>query len=40
MLKLTIPTVPDFYRELTQHGRVARVMALSGAMPERMRAVA
>ena len=30
MLKLTIPTVPDFYRELTRHERVARVVALSG----------
>ena len=30
MLKLTIPTVTDFYRELTQHVKVARVVALSG----------
>ena len=30
MLKLTIPTVTDFYGELTQHARVARVVALSG----------
>ena len=30
MLKLTIPTTADFYRELTQHERVARVVALSG----------
>ena len=30
MLKLTIPTVADFYRELTQHAKVARVVALSG----------
>ena len=30
MLKLTIPTVTDFYRELTQHAKVARVVALSG----------
>ncbi len=33
MLKLTIPTVPDFYRKLTQHGKVARVVALSGGYP-------
>jgi fructose-bisphosphate aldolase class I len=30
MLKLTIPTTADFYRGLTQHERVARVVALSG----------
>ena len=30
MLKLTIPATADFYRELTQHDRVARVVALSG----------
>jgi fructose-bisphosphate aldolase, class I len=30
MLKLTIPTAADFYRELTQHKKVARVVALSG----------
>jgi fructose-bisphosphate aldolase, class I len=30
MLKLTIPTVPDFYSSLTVHPRVARVVALSG----------
>jgi fructose-bisphosphate aldolase class I len=30
MLKLTIPTVPDFYLPLTTHPRVARVVALSG----------
>jgi fructose-bisphosphate aldolase class I len=30
MLKLTIPTTANFYRELTQHERVARVVALSG----------
>lgn len=30
MLKLTIPDVPDFYRELTEHPGVARVVALSG----------
>jgi fructose-bisphosphate aldolase, class I len=33
MLKLTIPTVPNFYRELTQHESVARVVALSGGYP-------
>ena len=30
MLKLTIPSVPDFYRSLTTHARVVRVVALSG----------
>ncbi len=30
MLKLTIPEVPDFYAPLIRHGRVARVVALSG----------
>jgi fructose-bisphosphate aldolase class I len=30
MLKLTIPEVADFYRELIDHPRVARVVALSG----------
>ena len=30
MLKLTIPDVPDLYRDLTRHARVARVVALSG----------
>jgi fructose-bisphosphate aldolase, class I len=30
MLKLTIPSVPDFYMPLVEHGRVARVVALSG----------
>ena len=30
MLKLTIPTVPDFYIDLTSHPRVERVVALSG----------
>jgi fructose-bisphosphate aldolase class I len=33
MLKLTIPTTPDFYRDLTRHDRVARVVALSGGYP-------
>jgi fructose-bisphosphate aldolase class I len=30
MLKLTIPDIPDFYLALTNHKRVARVVALSG----------
>lgn len=30
MLKLSIPTVSDFYVELTEHPRVLRVVALSG----------
>ena len=30
LLKLTIPDVPDFYSALTNHQRVARVVALSG----------
>ncbi len=30
MLKLTIPTVDDFYRELVEHPQVVRVVALSG----------
>ena len=30
MLKLTIPTVPDTYRELASHPNVVRVVALSG----------
>ena len=30
MLKLTIPDVPDLYTPLTNHKRVARVVALSG----------
>jgi fructose-bisphosphate aldolase, class I len=30
MLKLTIPEVPDLYRPLIEHKRVARVVALSG----------
>ena len=30
MLKLTIPAVPDLYRELIEHPRCARVVALSG----------
>jgi fructose-bisphosphate aldolase, class I len=30
MLKLTIPDVPDLYTPVVKHGRVARVVALSG----------
>jgi len=30
MLKLTIPSVPDFYADLVKHKKVARVVALSG----------
>ena len=30
MLKLTIPDVPDLYAPLIRHGRVARIVALSG----------
>ena len=30
VLKLTLPEQPDFYRELVEHDRVARVVALSG----------
>jgi fructose-bisphosphate aldolase class I len=30
MLKLSIPTVDDFYRPLIEHPRVVRVVALSG----------
>lgn len=30
MLKLSIPTIPNTYKELTQHPRVVRVVALSG----------
>ena len=30
MLKLTIPDVPDLYRDLIAHDRVLRVVALSG----------
>lgn len=33
MLKLSIPTVADFYRELIEHPRVLRVVALSGGYP-------
>ena len=30
MLKLTIPSVPNFYEELVNHSRILRVVALSG----------
>jgi fructose-bisphosphate aldolase class I len=30
MLKLTLPTIDDFYQPLVQHPKVARVVALSG----------
>ncbi len=33
MLKLSIPTVDDFYSELIDHPRVVRVVALSGGYP-------
>ena len=33
MLKLSIPTVDDFYSELVQHPKVVRVVALSGGYP-------
>jgi fructose-bisphosphate aldolase class I len=33
MLKLTIPTVDDFYTPLVEHPRVLRVVALSGGYP-------
>ena len=33
MLKLSIPTVDDFYSDLIAHPRVARVVALSGGYP-------
>jgi fructose-bisphosphate aldolase class I len=33
MLKLTIPTVDDFYTPLIEHPRVLRVVALSGGYP-------
>jgi fructose-bisphosphate aldolase class I len=35
MLKLTIPTVNNFYRELIEHPRVVRVVALSGGYPRK-----
>lgn len=30
MLKLSLPTIPNFYRELVDHPRIVRVVALSG----------
>ena len=30
MLKLTLPTVENFYEEFTKHPRIVRVVALSG----------
>ena len=33
MLKLTLPTVDDFYRDLVEHPKVLRVVALSGGYP-------
>ena len=33
MLELTLPTVDDFYRELVEHPKVLRVVALSGGYP-------
>jgi fructose-bisphosphate aldolase, class I len=33
MLKLTIPDVPDLYKDLIAHDRVLRVVALSGGYP-------
>ncbi|RLJ86807.1 fructose bisphosphate aldolase [Planococcus citreus] len=33
MLKLTIPTLANFYKELIDHPRVVRVVALSGGYP-------
>lgn len=30
MLKLTLPTLDNFYKELVEHKRVLRVVALSG----------
>lgn len=35
MLKLTIPTVDNFYKELIEHPRVIRVVALSGGYPRK-----
>ncbi|HSP21174.1 MAG TPA: fructose bisphosphate aldolase [Planococcus sp. (in: firmicutes)] len=35
MLKLTIPTVNNFYKELIDHPRVVRVVALSGGYPRK-----
>ena len=33
MLKVTLPTVENFYEDLTKHPRVVRVVALSGGYP-------
>jgi fructose-bisphosphate aldolase class I len=33
MLKLSLPTVPNLYKELVDHDRVIRVVALSGGYP-------
>ena len=33
MLKVTLPTVENFYEDLTKHSRVVRVVALSGGYP-------
>ena len=33
MLKLSLPTVDDFYRDLVEHPKVLRVVALSGGYP-------
>merc|ERR1711879_246734 len=33
MLKLTIPSLANFYKELIDHPRVVRVVALSGGYP-------
>ena len=33
MLKLSLPTINNLYKEFTQHPRVVRVVALSGGYP-------
>ena len=33
MLKITLPTVENFYEDLTRHPRVVRIVALSGGYP-------
>ena len=35
MLKVTLPTVENFYEDLTKHPRVVRVVALSGGYPRK-----
>ena len=35
MLKVTLPTVENFYEDLTEHPRVVRVVALSGGSQEK-----